>query len=116
VGLYPTLCDLAGLPKPEHLQGSSFAPLFENPNQALRKTAFSQYPREGAKSQSVRTENFRYTEWRDLKTDELRHRALFDQRQNSREEQKLVEEEDFAKEVERLSGLLNRGWREGIFE
>jgi len=44
VDMYPTLCELAGLPLPAHLQGCSFAPLLENPAQPWKKAAFSQFP------------------------------------------------------------------------
>lgn len=44
VDIYPTLCDLAGLKKPDHLEGKSFAPLMKNPNQPWKKAAFSQFP------------------------------------------------------------------------
>ncbi|TWU62709.1 Arylsulfatase [Crateriforma conspicua] len=44
VDIYPTLCDLAGLEKPDHLEGHSFAPLMDSPNQPWKKAAFSQYP------------------------------------------------------------------------
>ena len=116
VGLYPTLCDLVRLPKPAHLQGSSFAALFDDPKAALRKTAFSQYSREGATGRSVRTEDFRYTEWRDLKTDALRYRELYDHRKNSREEHNLADEKSYVEPLEKLSGLLRRGWQDGIAE
>jgi iduronate 2-sulfatase len=111
VGLYPTLCDLAGLPKPKHLQGSSFASLFDDPNAALRKTAFSQYSREGVTGHSLRTQ-----EWRDQKTDDLRHRELYDHRKKSREEHNRGEKKTYTEQVEQLSRLLNRGWREGNYE
>jgi iduronate 2-sulfatase len=44
VDIFPTLCELAGLPKPGHLEGHSFAPLLEDPHQSWKKAAFSQYP------------------------------------------------------------------------
>lgn len=44
VDMYPTLCDLAGLDKPAHLEGHSFAPLLDNPAQAWKQAAFSQFP------------------------------------------------------------------------
>ncbi|MGB7347089.1 MAG: sulfatase [Pirellulaceae bacterium] len=44
VDIFPSLCDLAGLPKPEHLEGHSFVPLLDDPTQAWKKAAFSQYP------------------------------------------------------------------------
>ncbi|WP_136481991.1 sulfatase [Cognatitamlana onchidii] len=44
VDMYPTLCDLAGLEKPQHLEGYSFLPLVNNPDQAWKSAAFSQFP------------------------------------------------------------------------
>jgi len=44
IDMYPTLCDLAGVGIPNHLEGTSFAPLLENPNRKWKTAAFSQYP------------------------------------------------------------------------
>ena len=44
IDMYPTLCDLAGVEKPNHLEGTSFAPLLENPKRKWKSAAFSQYP------------------------------------------------------------------------
>lgn len=44
IDMYPTLTELAGLELPEHLEGQSFAPLLENPNQEWKKAVFSQFP------------------------------------------------------------------------
>lgn len=44
VDMYPTLCQLAGVEPPKHLEGHSFAPLLDAPNQPWKTAAFSQYP------------------------------------------------------------------------
>lgn len=44
VDIYPTLCQLAGVPLPEHLEGHSFVPLLDEPGRTWKQAAFSQYP------------------------------------------------------------------------
>lgn len=44
VDMYPTLCELAGISRPSHLEGHSFAPLLHDPKQDWKMAAFSQFP------------------------------------------------------------------------
>ena len=63
--VFPTLCELSGLPVPKYLDGISLVPAIDHPTTPLRKYALSQYPRQNATimGYSIRTSRFRYTEW-----------------------------------------------------
>jgi len=64
VDIYPTLCDLAGLPKPAGVEGTSLKPVMDDPKRKWKQAAFSQYPRPNkVMGYSVRTDRYRYTEW-----------------------------------------------------
>lgn len=69
VDIYPTLADLAGLPLPDKLEGTSLKPLLDDPQRTWKSAAFSQYPRaaKGRKlmGYSMRTDRYRFTRWVD---------------------------------------------------
>ncbi|UMB61695.1 sulfatase [Lutibacter sp. A80] len=44
IDLYPTLCDLAELNKPKHLEGESLVSILKKPNLKSKKPAFSVFP------------------------------------------------------------------------
>jgi arylsulfatase A-like enzyme len=63
--IYPTSCDLAGLPAPRILQGRSLSPILENPADDPQRGVYPSSPRAEAKNwgRSVRTLRWRCTEW-----------------------------------------------------
>lgn len=77
VDIFPTLCDLSGIPVPAHLQGKSLVPLMKNPDASVKTFSVSQYPRSGQTAEnerlgyagtnvmgySIRTDRYRYTIW-----------------------------------------------------
>jgi iduronate 2-sulfatase len=44
IDMYPTLCELAEIAKPGHLEGHSFVPLLQTPQRAWKSAVFSQFP------------------------------------------------------------------------
>lgn len=59
IDVYPSLCKLAGLPLPKHLQGQSFAGLMHDPQADWKQAAVGRY-RNG---DTIRTDKFRFTEY-----------------------------------------------------
>lgn len=64
--IYPTLCEMAGLPLPKHLDGESLVPEIKGKG-TKGGYAASQYPRVNKMGYSIRTERYRYTVWVDWK-------------------------------------------------
>ena len=57
MSIYPTLCDLAGVAKPAHVEGENIRPLLADPRAAWEKPAITTY---GRNNHAVRTERWRY--------------------------------------------------------
>jgi arylsulfatase A-like enzyme len=66
VDVYPTLVQLARVPPPPGLEGTSLVPLLEDARRAVKKAAFSVAPRRPPElGRTVRTARWRYTLWPD---------------------------------------------------
>jgi arylsulfatase A-like enzyme len=112
VDIYPTLCDLAGLPLPDHLEGRSFAPLLADPRREWKRAAFSQYPRGKLMGYSMRTDRYRFTLW--LESAAARRRAgveLYDHAEDPGENVNVAEDPRNAGLLERLTADLEAGWK-----
>ncbi|NOZ19584.1 MAG: sulfatase [Planctomycetes bacterium] len=110
VDIYPSLCELCGLPLPEGLEGTSFAPLMDEPNRPWKTAAFSQYPRGGRMGYSMRTDRYRYTEWGIL-GEAPYARELYDHQTDPGENVNLANQPEHKDLVAKLSRQLHKGWR-----
>ncbi|GEM_PF-45108 len=103
--VYPTLCDLAGVPPPAALQGRSLRPLLDDSAAAIHDAAFTQARRGpgGANwGRSVRTPRWRCTEW-----DEGRNGIeLYDHEADSGEHTNLASDPRHAGVLKELRALL----------
>jgi len=60
--IYPTLCELTGLPVPEHVKGPSLVPLLKNPEQAWNHVAVCSH---GKGNHAARDSRWRYIRYAD---------------------------------------------------
>jgi iduronate 2-sulfatase len=69
IDVYSTVCDLARVAAPPHLEGRSLVSLMEKPNAPGRSAAFQVFPRGNRETgkllgHAVRSDRWRYVEWR----------------------------------------------------
>lgn len=135
IDMYPTLCDLAGLPQPRHLEGNSFVPLMQQPDRPWKTAAFSQilrypfenyqvhplgidtplgyreYPREGAMGYSMRTDRYRFSWWHVTdRPDQVLGVELYDHAIDPAENVNLAVEPEYADLVAELTRQFGGGW------
>jgi arylsulfatase A-like enzyme len=107
VDLFPTLATLCGLPLPEHLEGKDFGRLLFEPNAEVRTEAYSEFTRNGAVGRSIRTERFRFIEWRDLNSHTVVSRELYDHLKDPGENVNVSEMPEHAENCKQLSKQLS---------
>ena len=119
VDVYPTLSELAGLPLPSHLEGTSFKPLLENPSRPWKTAAFSQYPRsheathkEDLMGCSMRTDRYRFTVWVDEKDhSKIDAVELYDHQADPQENVNIAKKPENADLVKQLMSQWKKGWQ-----
>lgn len=111
VDIYPTLCELAGLPLPEQplsqdedpfdpasgraLKGTSLVPVMEDPGASVRTGALTVFRRDGAMGYAYRTERYRYIEWVETSSNTIVARELYDYEQDPMETVNLAALPDY---------------------
>ncbi|MBN2295689.1 MAG: sulfatase [Pirellulales bacterium] len=116
--LYPTLADLAGIADelPKNLEGVSLAPVVADPSTSVKDAAFTQHqhPFYGnsknwkAWGYSIRTDRWRYTEWRAIDDGNVIARELYDHKNDTLETRNLAAVADYRDIVTALSDRLAR--------
>jgi len=118
--LYPTLADLCGLRAPNELEGKSLRPILDDPAARVKDAALTQHPRPAyppkgrdpeAMGYSIRTERYRYPEWRAFRERKVLARELYDHETDPQETKNLAGRKDSADMLsrlqKRLSGLVD---------
>ena len=86
------MAELCNLDKPVEIEGTSLVPVLNNPMATVKNAACTQHPRPAyykgdpeVMGRSVRTERYRYTEWREFKSGTLVATELYDHRNDPME-------------------------------
>ncbi|MGI9241246.1 MAG: sulfatase-like hydrolase/transferase, partial [Verrucomicrobiales bacterium] len=114
--LYPTVVELCGLDPPGHLEGKSLVPILRNPTTKVKDAAYTWHPRPAyppngenptVMGYSMRTENYRFTEWRKFETNEIVATEIYDHRHDPAETNNLASRSPKALKAQ-LAKLLAR--------
>jgi arylsulfatase A-like enzyme len=110
VDIFPSLADLCGLPPSPGVEGTSFKPLLDDPKRPWKKAAFSEYPKGGHQGTAMRTDRYRYVEWKN-KQGEIVARELYDHQTDPQENENVADKPEHAKVIVELSAQLKAGWK-----
>ena len=121
VDIYPTLVDVCELNAPVDMEGISLKPLLADPDRSWKRAVFSQFPRALTASRSrghgefmgyaIRSDRYRYVEWRNWESGKIVSRELYDRDEDSDESYNVAELSTNDQVVSRLSRWLNQGWQ-----
>ena len=118
--VYPTLCELAGLPIPAHLEGKSLVPLMRGEDVHLHEAALTQMRhgqgKNGTMGWSLRTPRYRYIEWRrtDFSADmpvfgnQALDTELYDYEKDPLERENLARKAEYATALKQHQELFDR--------
>jgi len=107
IDIYPTLCELAGIDSPDHLEGQSLVPVLKDPSSPGKGYAIGRF-RNG---DTIRTHQWRYTEYTDSKDGgkgTVISRMLYDHKRDPDENRNLAHLPEYKQTIEALSSQLNQ--------
>lgn len=102
VDIFPTLMNLTGLTVPDSVNGDSLLPALKDPELIVNDAIFPRWKN----ADSIRTDQFFYTEWRNKAGDSIVARMLFDHHQDPHETKNLATDAAYQEVVTQLSQRL----------
>jgi arylsulfatase A-like enzyme len=116
VDIYPSLCDYAGLSLPKHLEGLTFLPIVRGDKHESKTGAYSQIrpvpvDQQHLVAYSVRTQGFRYVEWRDAaKRNEVVWRELYNHETDPDETASVADDPRYSAALKHHAQLVLEGY------
>jgi uncharacterized sulfatase len=113
VDVYPTLAELCSLPVPTTCEGVSLKPLLDDPEKPWKTAAFTQVTRQRMQQRvmgrSMRTEQYRYTEWGDDGKEGI---ECYDHSCDPHELANMALDPKYAEVLAGLKKQMEAGWKE----
>ena len=110
VDVFPTLCELAGVPIPKNLDGTSLVPILKDSSASVKDYAVSQWPRGRTMGYAIRDGRYRYVEWFSNKnstqpydSSQIVGRELYDYEKDPLETKNLVDVPEYKAVVEKMN-------------
>lgn len=97
MNIYPTLCELAGLPKPDHLDGHSMVPLLKDPKAEWKHPAITTH---GFENHAIRKDHWRLIQYENGSLE------LYDHRKDPYEYTNLAKDLKYAEIIKALQKHL----------
>lgn len=118
VDIFPSLCSLCRLPRPDGLEGSSWRGLFDDPKRLWKRAVYSQHPRSipgvgPGMGYSMRTSRYRYTEWSGLNSP-YSTAELYDYKDSPYELRNIANRPEHVSLVNGLAHMLREGWQNSL--
>jgi len=113
VDVYPTLCELVGLPVPAHCDGRSLLPFLKDPNHPSNLPAFSQLKKGKVMGRSMRTDRYRFTIWEVDQTRAIKGLELYDLQEDPEGNRNLAYLPEYAERVKQFQQMHRKRWPYG---
>ena len=105
MSVYPTLTDLCGIPRPEHVQGENIRSLLADPSARWSTPALTTF---GLNNHAIRTERWRYIRYEDGSEE------LYDHKIDPNEWTNQAGDSELAKVRKRLAGFIPKDQHPGL--
>jgi arylsulfatase A-like enzyme len=102
IDLYPTICDLLGLEKPDQLEGRSLVENIKDPNLISKTNAFSRY----TNGDMYISDNYAYSEWKYSEEGNIVGRMLYDMKNDPFQMENLSHLEKYETLMDSLSNNI----------
>ena len=96
VDIYPTLCELAGLPipdGPQSIDGESLVPLLNGTADSVSDHAYHCFPKAGKMGRAIRTQRYRMVEWKSFGSNGPAEFELYDYQHDPLETQNIADQQ-----------------------